>query len=135
MSDNLHYHVSHAQSDNTYYAGNLFSALLCAEDDLRQDTDFAFEGISALGDEGMFEGAYESFKTWQALDNILSNVKNIIFQYQAKESERAPLYQGNGWLSRLNESALHVMGMVNDNTQVFIGPCMSNECMKELEDE
>jgi hypothetical protein len=124
-----HFHVEHTQSDNSYTAENLYAALLCAEDDLRQDVEMAHEQITASGELEDYETAYHYFKKWTLFDNILSSVRNVIHQHAERiESKRAPLFQGEGWESRLLATAENVVEQINSNTDIFIDPCTNYEC-------
>lgn len=129
-----HYHVTHTMSDNSYVAGDVLSALTYAVGELVTDTDIAYESISALGDAGDFEGAYKSFKEFETLDNLQSNLSNVIHQYVSEEMDRAPLFTGLGWQDRLDGAINHVVDMINSDSLVSIYPCSDSECEVE-EDE
>lgn len=126
-----HYHVTHAQSDNSYITGDMLSALTYAVGELVTDIDVAYEDISACGEAGNYQGAYESFKEFEILDNLQSNLSNIIRQYVSEEMYRAPLFTGPGWEERLDGTVNHVVDMINSDSEVSIYPCSDSECKVE----
>jgi hypothetical protein len=144
-----HYHVTtHPDDDDRYTTDNLFSALDYAADELDHLADFEHDDINAYGEQGDYESAYNSFVKMERYDNLHSNAANMVKQHNAKQENRAPLYQDD-WLDsegnrqyrreyedvpgldqdagtgddRLFQSAKHVVQMINVGSPLMIWEC------------
>lgn len=132
----MHWHVGNGSGDPSESFEDMWSALAYAEDELRSIAEYHFEGISASGDAGCYEVAYDEFKFWQLYDNLYANAKNLGEQHcEPDYSKRYPLYQGEDSDSKLEESAIWLIDKINNESSVEICSCFEYECAPEQETE
>jgi hypothetical protein len=136
-----HYHVRrHSEDEDPYITDDLFSALDYAATELDNMADFEHDGISACGEQGDYESAYEAFVKCERYNNLMMNARNMVKQKGAFYADRAPLYQVNSadWVgrvgneladardaadARLFESAIRTAGEINSGSPIGIGQC------------
>lgn len=134
--DPEHYHVSrHSNDDDVAIFTDFWTALDYAATELRELAEFEYEGISASGDAGDFESAYEAFVHSNELDNHHNNVVHVIKQHEATDPDegeaydpakhRAPHWQGYGGDERIMRRALAVAQTVNFETSLKISACFA----------
>ncbi len=132
--DPVHWHVSrHSEDDDVFITEDFWQALDYAATELRDLSEFEYEGISASGDAGDFESAYEAFKHSNELDALRSNLAHAIQQHERIDPDddtlvisdkyRAPLYRGPGGDERIMETALRAIDTVNFGSPVSIWEC------------
>jgi hypothetical protein len=85
-------------------ATTIFGALDALAYELDNAADYERSSISALGDGGDYEGAYEAWKACEALSNVLANIRSVVGQKDGTRP-RAPLYSGEDGDALLQESA------------------------------
>lgn len=73
-------------------ATTLADAALTIADELDRACDFEHESISAFGDSGCFEEAYEAFKVSEALNVVVLNLRTVA-EMSTGARELAPLYR------------------------------------------
>lgn len=123
-----HWHVTrHSEDSDMFVTYDMYEAIAYAGDTLREASEFAHEGITASGEAGDFEGAYESFKRSEALHGLFLNALNMETQHTAAPQDRAPLYQEDNAHytpgAPLYDSALWNIGQINEGSAVRIWPC------------
>jgi hypothetical protein len=126
-----HYHVTtHPDDDDRYTTDNLFQALGYAADELDHLADFEHDGISAYGEQGDYESAYNSFVKMERYDNLRRNAANMVKQHTSKRGERAPIYRPS-WQDQGTEkadavlflSAMRVAQEINVGSPLMIWEC------------
>lgn len=136
-ADPTHWHVSrHASDDDVYISPDIWDALDYAATTLRERAEFEYEGISASGDAGDYESAYDAFKESNRLDSIYQNAKHIGEQHKLPDVDgddtsafhapgtvRAPLYRGYGGDAKIMERAVRVIQEINSETEIGISEC------------
>jgi hypothetical protein len=105
----------------TSYFRDIWSAIDHLVDELNRANDYEYEGITALGESGDFEGAFHAFQTSNALDNVVANLKNLSDQ-KSRVKDRAPLYAGEDGDALLDERAQAILPggkWLRDGSHIF----------------
>jgi hypothetical protein len=135
--DPKHWHVSrHRDDDDVFITEDFWTALDYAATELRDLAEFEYEGISASGDAGDYEGAYKAFVRSNELDALRNNLAHAIDQHNkidpdddipgtVNDGYRAPLYRGYGGDERIMETALRAVESVNLGSDMAIWECTS----------
>lgn len=133
-----HWHViRHNDDDDHYVTMDIYRALDYAQDELRETGEFYWEGITALGEQKMYEEAFKNFQLWQTFDNLRSNVKNVVKQHNSEVKDRAPLYSDPDVIhdyaesSPLFKTALWVIDNVNRDTAMNIYSCTGDDVIAD----
>jgi hypothetical protein len=109
-----HFHVQrHSEDEDIYVTERIYDALDYAATELEAVTDIEHEGISAYGEQGVFEAAYRCWQRSERYGDLAGNAENVVRQNNSPAEKRAPLYQGDGWQERLLEHAQWVAGKIN----------------------
>jgi hypothetical protein len=138
MTEHWHYSDNADEPNESVYT-SVFHALEASELELDTLLDYEIQCITAMGDNGDFEGAYRAYQRSQVIGGILDNVCNMVKQYESANADRAPLYRAD-WTgednqdeadARLLASAEHVTDAVNSDTPLSIWRCYQ-DCDIEL---
>lgn len=144
-----HWHIDRKTDEDSEMAfTTIYAALEALETEVRDRADFHYQGISANGDTGCYELAYQDFQAWATYDNALSNMQNVSRQHSlpATSPDRAPLYRADirptyaeqskaEVEARLLETAKWVAEQVNSGTIFEVWPCSQDDVIVVTEDE
>jgi hypothetical protein len=126
-----HYHVHrHSDDEDPFVTGDLFDAIDYAATELDQLADFEHDGISASGEQGDYESAYNAFVRSERYNGLMLNARNMVKQHSQPIAERAPFYTPD-WEAggedaaqeRLFESAKRTAGEINSGSPIAISEC------------
>ena len=131
--DPAHWHVSrHSDDEDVFITEDFWNALDYAAGELRDLAEFEYEGISAMGEAGDYEGAYTAFKRSNELDALYEAAIHPRQQHRRTDPDedeiitdrhRAPLYRGYGGDDRIMETARRAVEKVNSESPVSIWEC------------
>jgi hypothetical protein len=130
-----HYHViTHPDDEDGYTTDDLFAAVDYAGDELDRLADFEHDGISASGEQGDYESAYNAFVRMERYNGLMLNAANMVKQHNAKRGDRAPIYRPS-WKDQgteeadtvLFQSAKHVVQMINEGSPLSIWECCNSD--------
>ncbi len=123
-ADPVHWHVSrHRSDDDVFIVEDFWSALDYAQTELRDVVDFEWEGISASGEAGDFEGAYHAFKRANELDAVRNQINHAMDQHYGPHTVRAPCYQGPGGDALIKQTADRAVEQLNSETDMEMWEC------------